>query len=337
MLDAVPLVHITRGPLVECVHRGHVAVVDHRGKRSSFAGSPDFVTYARSSAKLLQALPVISSGAAANYRLTEEEIALLCASHSGETGHVEGVSRMLAKIGLQADKLQCGAHAPFHRPSADAMRARGEEPTVLHNNCSGKHTGMLALASHLGASLDSYMDPGHPVQRTMLETFAAMAGCAPEDVLLGTDGCGVPVYGVPLWRIALAYARLGAPEGLPAGLAEACRAVVRAVAANPSAVAGSGRYDTALIRETGGRLIGKMGAEGVFAVSRPETSEGLAVKIEDGAQRALYPAVTEALYQLGWLNAGETERLKGFHHTAVRNWSGAEIGQTVPVLRLERV
>jgi L-asparaginase II len=324
------LVHITRGALVECVHRGHIAVSDPSGRVLQSVGSPHYVTYARSSAKLLQAVPVIASGVAERFGLTASEIALLCASHSGEEQHVEAVYRILAKLGLDEAHLQCGAHAPYHKPSAAALRKSGAAPKAVHNNCSGKHSGMLALAKHMNASLEDYKLPAHPVQQAMLASFAAFAGVQTEDITLGTDGCGVPVYGLPLSRLAAAYARLGQPTID----AKACRTVLQAIAAHPEMIAGSDRYDTALIRATKGRIIGKMGAEGVFTVTHPGKGLGLAVKIEDGAQRALYPAVTEALTQLDWIDEREYAALADFHTPLVRNWSGDEVGSTVPVFRL---
>ncbi|MCI3921512.1 asparaginase [Paenibacillus sp. TRM 82003] len=333
MMKSVDMVHISRGPIVECVHRGHLAVVRADGRLAHALGDPDYVTFARSSAKLLQAVPVVASGAADRFGLTEPELALLCASHSGEETHVEAVYRILEKIGAAEADLQCGAHAPYHKPSAAAIRSSGASPTAVHNNCSGKHSGMLALAKQLGAPIDGYKRPEHPVQREMLRTFAAFAGVAPESVALGTDGCGVPVYGLRLSSLAAAYARFGSPRGLDGANAAAAERLRDAIAAHPEMLAGSDRFDTALIRATNGRLIGKMGAEGVFAVAYPSEGLGLAVKIEDGAQRALYPAVAEALRQLAWIDEAESAVLDAYRIPAVRNWSGDVVGETIPVLR----
>jgi L-asparaginase II len=327
------LVEITRGSLVECIHRGHIVAVDSSGRVIALAGNPDYVTYARSSAKPLQAVPVVSSGAAAKFGFTPKEIVLLCASHNGELEHVETVSRMLEKIGIDSGALQCGAHDPLHKPTAEAMKLEGRQPTAIHNNCSGKHTGMLALAVHLGSPLETYLEPSHPVQRRMLEDFAHLAGIAAQDVALGVDGCGVPVYGTPLKSLALAFARLGTPS--QDSLADACAQITAAISENPFMIAGTNRYDTALIEATGGRLIAKSGAEGVFVVAFPGEGLGLALKVEDGAQRAIFPAATEALKQLGWLNAEELEKLASYHEPIVKNWSGTEVGRTTSVFRLE--
>jgi len=328
------VVRVCRGPLTESVHRGHLAAVDACGRLLAEAGEPRLVTFARSAAKPLQALPVIEAGAADAFGLTATELALLCASHSGEAEHVDAAGALLAKLGLSAAQLQCGVHEPFDAAAARRLRERGEPPTSLHNNCSGKHAGMLALALRLSAPVESYMDAGHPVQRLMHNTVAAMCGLSAAELHTGVDGCGVPVFGMPLDRLAYAYARLGKPEGLSAERAAACTRVIAALRAHPRLLAGSGRFDTRLIEATGGRIVGKMGAEGVFALCVPEQGFGLALKIADGQQRALYPAVTEALRQLGWLQERELAELAEFHEPVQRNWQGAEVGRIRPEVRL---
>lgn len=334
MREAIPLVHITRGAIVESIHRGHIAVADTDGKTIAGAGNPDYVTYARSSAKLIQAIPVVASGAAKRFGFTSQEIAILCASHGGEAQHVDTVTSMLAKIGIVPDALRCGAHAPYHKPSADALMHEGRKPTSLHNNCSGKHTGMLALSVYLEAPLETYLEPEHPTQKKMRSAFAAFAGVPEERIAIGVDGCGVPVYGLPLKHLAQAFARLGKPsEPLPV---DACNTIIDSIAKHPVMIAGTGRFDSALIEATGGRVIGKMGAEGVFAVTKPGSGLGMACKIEDGSGRAMYPAVTEALLQLDWISGEEAQRLSDFHHPVVRNWAGTEVGRTFPVFELEK-
>ncbi|WP_274361565.1 asparaginase [Paenibacillus thermotolerans] len=334
MSESIQLIHMMRGSVIESVHRGHMAVVDTSGKLAAGAGNPDYVTYARSSAKFIQAVPVVASGAAEAFGYNEREIAVMCASHGGEQRHVETVAGMLGKLGIGPEMLLCGAHAPYHKPSAEALALEGKKPTALHNNCSGKHTGMLTLAVHMGAPLETYLEPDHPVQKRMLATYAAFAGIPEDSIAIGVDGCGVPVYGTPLKNIALAFARLGTPaDPLPS---EACRTIVGAVSKHPHMIAGEGRFDTALIIATNGKLVGKMGAEGVFAVTMPGSGLALASKIEDGNQRANYPAVTEALLQLGWLTPEESEKLSSFHRPVIKNWAGTEVGRTVPVFKLDR-
>ncbi|MFF2155710.1 asparaginase [Paenibacillus chitinolyticus] len=320
------IARVIRGPITESIHRGHIAVVDHTGRLLHSLGDPQAVTFARSTAKLIQALPVIESGAASDFGFTDAEIALICASHNGEDQHVRAARSILAKAGAAADDLQCGTHYPFHKPTSRQMRQEGEAPTPLHNNCSGKHSGMLSLAAKLGVSTEHYMSPEHPVQRQMLQAVAEMAGLAPEEIPLGVDGCGVPVFGLAINRLALAYARLGKPDGLSAERADACRRIIAAIRQEPSYLAGSDRFDTRLAEATGGRIIGKMGAEGLFAVTVPDEGLGLVLKIEDGAQRALYCAMFEALVQLGLLHPGEMEALAEFREPKVTNWQGTVVG-----------
>jgi L-asparaginase II len=337
-LKAECLVRITRGPLTESVHLGHLAVVDTKGSLTAAMGNPELVTFARSSAKPLQAIPVIESGAVEAFGLVPEEIALMCASHNGESRHVEAIERFLNKLGLSGAHLQCGPHYPYYEPAANRMKQTGEVPTTLHNNCSGKHSGMLALALRLGASPEGYMAPEHQVQQRMLEAVSAMSGVPAERIALGTDGCGVPVFGMPLAALARSFAALGRPDGLMhEARAAACRTLVAAIRRAPYFLAGTGRFDTRLVEVTEGRLVGKMGAEGVFAVTAPERGMALAVKVEDGAQRALYPAVVEALRQLDWLSDGELELLREFHTPPVRNWAGDIVGSVMPDFKLRPI
>lgn len=324
------IVRVCRGAITESLHRIHLAVVNNRGELQHAAGDPTLLTFARSTAKLIQALPVIESGAADRFGLTEAEIALCCASHNGEEQHVDAAQSILGKLKLTAAHLQCGAHEPYHGPTTRHMREHGIAPTSLHNNCSGKHSGMLALAAHLDAPFDTYMSIDHPIQQHMLAAVCSMSDVPSEQMQLGTDGCGVPVFGMRIDRLALAFARLGCPDGLPAARASACQRIVAAVRKYPQYLAGSDRFDTQLIEATNGRIVGKMGAEGVFALTVPEQSLGFVLKVEDGNQRALYPAVIEALRQLDLLRESEVRALSAFHTPIVTNWQGTEVGIIKP-------
>lgn len=328
------IVRVYRGNITESIHRVHLAVVNTKGSLLHGAGDPQLLTFARSTAKLIQALPVIASGAADHFGLGDAEIALCCASHNGEAEHVRAAQGILGKLGFHHEHLQCGAHEPYHAPTAQTMRERGEAPTTLHNNCSGKHSGMLALCAHLGASPDTYMSLQHPVQQLMLDAVCAMSGIPKEQMELGVDGCGVPVFGMPINHLALAFARLGSPEALPEVRANACQRIIAAVRKYPQYLAGSDRFDTQLIEVTQGRIIGKMGAEGIFALTVPDKELGLVLKIEDGNQRALYPAVVEALKQLDLLSAAEVSQLAAFHTPTVHNWQGTEVGIIRPDFQL---
>jgi len=330
------VITVYRGGMAESEHQLHLAAVRLDGTVLASCGDPGRWTFARSSAKPLQAIPLVEAGGMDACGLTDAELALVCASHNGEALHVGLAAGILAKLGLDASALQCGAHDPYHKPTAEAMKAAGTPPTALHNNCSGKHSGMLALAKTIGAPTEGYLALTHPVQQRMLAVISAMSGVAGDRIRLGVDGCGVPVFGLPLASLALAFARLGTPEGLDSQRASACRRIVAAIRTRPECLAGEDRFDTQLIRVTGGKLVGKLGAEGVFAVTMPDTGCGLAVKVGDGSVRALYPAVTEALLQLGWLSAAEAEKLAAFHRPSLHNWQGSVVGEIVPEFTLER-
>ncbi|KRE51834.1 asparaginase [Paenibacillus sp. Soil724D2] len=328
------IVRIFRGSITESIHRVHLAVVNAGGTLLYQAGDPQLLTFARSTAKLIQALPVIESGAADHFGLTDAEISLCCASHNGEAEHVSTAQGILGKLDYHQEHLQCGVHEPYHAPTAQAMRERGESPSTLHNNCSGKHSGMLALSAHLGASPDTYMSIQHPVQQLMLEAVCAMTGVPKPLMQLGIDGCGVPVFGMRIDQLALAFARLGRPDELPQARANACQRIVAAVRKYPQFLAGSDRFDTRLIEVTKGRIIGKMGAEGIFAITIPEQGLGFVLKIEDGNVRALYPAVVEALKQLSLLSQSEISELASYHTPTIHNWQGTEVGIIRPDFQL---
>lgn len=323
------LVEVTRGGVVEARHRGHVAVVDAAGRLLAALGDPDHVTFLRSAAKPFQAMAAVEAGAADRFGLDDAELAVMCASHNGEEAHLEAVRRLLAKLGLDEGALACGVHPPGDPGVRQALARAGAEPGPLHNNCSGNHAGILALARHRGWAVEGYADPAHPVQRALLEAVAGVAGLEPGAVALATDGCGIPTFGIPLRRAALAFARLARPEEAP-GLAPARRRALGRVGAamgrHPFLVAGTGRFCTDLMRVTGGRLLGKVGAEGVYGAAATDRGWGIAVKVEDGAARGLYPAVGRVLESLGLLTPGEAEALAAHLRPVVRNHRGTEVG-----------
>ncbi|MEO3947552.1 asparaginase [Gorillibacterium sp. CAU 1737] len=330
------VITIYRGEMAESEHQVHLAAVQVDGSLVASSGDADRWIFARSSAKPLQAIPLVESGAMERYGLTDAELALVCASHNGEEKHVALAAGMLAKLGLEESALSCGAHDPFHKPTADALKAAGNAPSALHNNCSGKHAGMLALAKAIDAPTAGYLSVEHPVQKRMLAAISSMSGVRETEIRLGTDGCGVPVFGMPLPSLAYAFARLGTPDDLAASRQAACQRVVGAIQSHPDFLAGDDRFDTQLVRATRGKLVGKLGADGVFAVTKPGSGLGLAVKVGDGAVRALYPAVTEALVQLGWLTEEEAELLASFHRPILYNWQGTAVGRIVPEFDLSR-
>jgi L-asparaginase II len=342
---AEPLVEVTRGGITESRHRGHVVAVESDGTITAYLGAPETVTYLRSSAKPHQAIPLVASGAAGRFGFTEKEIALACASHSGEPIHTEVVASMLQKIGLGPEALKCGVHEPFSSEAARRLREKGEAPNVLQNNCSGKHAGMLALALHLGAPIDTYDEPTNPVQLAIGKTVSIFSGIAIEDIAVGTDGCGVPVFGITVKAMSLMYARLVEP---PAEFDEqtrnACARIVSAMTAYPELIGGtSDRLDTEIMRAAAGRLVSKVGAEGVYTVGVLPCEDwprglGLAVKIEDGDDHRARPTVViESLRQLGILANESLEAVSRYAFFPVRNRRGEVVGEVTPEFKLNRV
>jgi len=341
---SAPLVEVIRGSLTESRHRGHVVAVDGKGQMIAFLGTPDVITYLRSSAKPFQAIPLITSGAADRFGFSEREIALACASHSGEPIHTELALSMLKKIGLGPDALKCGTHEPFSTEEARRLRERGEAPNVLQYNCSGKHAGMLALALHLGAPIESYDQLENPVQIAVRESVARFSGCAIRDLALGVDGCGVPVFGMTVRAMALMYARLIRPQEFDDSIRRACQRIISAMIDHPELIGGTtDRLDTEMMRAAKGRLISKVGAEGVYTVGVLPcddwpTGLGLALKIEDGDDHRARPTVViEALRQLGVLKGEAVDAVARFARFPVKNRRGDIVGEVRPDFELSRL
>lgn len=333
-----PLVEVTRGEEVESLHRGVVVVAAAGGRVVKGIGNSEFVTFLRSAAKPLQLIPLLESGATARFGFTDRELAVMAGSHNGEDIHLQAVSGILAKIGLSAEALHCGIHYPFDSIASQRLREAKEEPSVLHNNCSGKHAGMLALALHKGHSIEDYERPGHPVQQAILQSIANFAGMEPQTVIIAVDGCGAPTFALPLQRAALAYARLVDPRDFPPLRREACRRVVQAMRSHPAMAGGStGRLETELMCLKPNTLVAKAGAEGYFAlgISREEGGWGIVIKMEDGSPRGRNPVVMETLYQLGFLNREHLERLSIYYRPPVKNRHGQVVGEIRARFRLE--
>ena len=324
------LVEVMRGAVVESRHSGAVAVVDADGGIVLTLGDIDRPVFPRSAVKALQALRMIETGAADRFGLTDQELALACASHSGESGHVAAAQSMLARIGLDASALRCGAHPPMHVPSATALCRAGMEPTALHNNCSGKHSGFLCLACMLGADPRGYIEPDHPVQREVKATIEGITGTSIPESRRAVDGCSVPTWAVPLKHLALGFARFGTGNSLAPERAKAAARLRAACAAHSWYVAGSGRFCTEVMQRLGARAFVKVGAEGVYLGALPERGLGIAVKCDDGGARAAEVVMAALILRFAALSKDEQAALDHLVRPTLRNWNGIAIGKLRP-------
>jgi len=324
-MDNPVLVEITRGTLVESRHRGAVAVIDADGGRALALGDVDTPVYPRSAVKVLQALMLVESGAADRYGFGDEELALACASHAGEPGHVAGVAQMLARAGLTEAALQCGVHPPMHKASAEALTRAGKVPTPLHHNCSGKHAGFLCASCATGSDVANYTAAGHPVQREVRAALETMSGTSIADRQVGIDGCSVPTFALPLTALAFTFARFATGRGLGEKRAAAARRLRLACAAKPWHVAGTGMFVTEAMRHLGERVFVKTGAEGAYCAALPEQGLGIAVKCDDGAGRAA--EVVTAAVIARFIEGDGKVFLQRFASGAVRNWRGTAVGE----------
>jgi L-asparaginase II len=335
------LVELTRGSLVESVHAGSAALADVHGRLVAWVGDPDASAFLRSSAKPFQAISFVESGAADAFGLEDDELAIVCGSHIGTDAHVDVVRRLQAKTGLAETDLLCGTHNPPDGKTMRAMVLRGEEPSPLRHNCSGKHSGMLASARfRWGGTLSpdglTYIETANPIQRDILATFAALCGLPDERVTVGIDGCSAPNFAVPLRNAATAAARLMDPTDLPDRRAAACRRITRAMTDCPDLVRGEGRFDSELMRAGHGVVFSKAGAEGYQilgiapgALGIGSPALGVAIKIADGdgADRAASLAALTVLDQLGWPEKLVSEGLQKFRARPLTNWRGLTVGE----------
>jgi L-asparaginase II len=326
------IVTVMRGGLAESSHRVSIAVVDGTGMLRAASGSPDLMVFARSAVKPLQALPLLDDGVVVRFGWGDAELALACGSHSGEPRHVELVRAMLHSIGLDENALACGPHTPFSESAARMLRDRGMRPTRLHNNCSGKHAGMLGLAATHGWRLSGYHERPHPVQQRLLDELARWSNVPREEIGIGVDGCGVATFALPLRALAAAFAALARDARMGRG---AAARVLGAMSRFPELVGGSQRLCTDLMLATEGRVIGKVGAEGVYCAAVPGAELGVALKIEDGAKRAAEPALLGVLRLLGVLGEDELAALAGYARPVVYNTRQEVVGDLHAQVELE--
>jgi L-asparaginase II len=328
------LVDVLRGTAIESIHCGALAVLDADGAVVASLGDIDRPIFPRSAVKVLQALPLVASGAADKLGLVDEELAIACASHGGEAAHVQTAARMLAKAGLDASALECGAHWPYEDGALKALAAQGLQPTALNNNCSGKHSGFLCLACalHDGGDLRNYargyVKADHPVMREVTAAIAAATSYDLSNTPSGTDGCSIPTFAIPLRHLAHAFARVGSGTGLSASHADAARRLRAAVAKAPFMVGGTGRFDTRVMQRLGARVFTKVGAEGVFCAALPERGLGVAIKMDDGnnsrASEVVMAAVIEAFVSL---DDGDATFMRSISDMPLKNWNGIEVGR----------
>ncbi|MGB7202490.1 MAG: asparaginase [Pyrinomonadaceae bacterium] len=335
-MSAQVLAHVIRGETVESVHCGHLCIVDGEGKTIATLGEPETTTYFRSAAKPFQAVPFITSGAADAFEFTEEEIALACASHSGEPQHLRIVGQMLDKIGLSVDDLKCGAHAPFNETESHRLIRAGYKATPLHNNCSGKHAAMLAFAKHIGASLHDYDSLDNRIQKRILKCIADFTEVPEDEIKLGIDGCAAPNFALPVAAMAKSFINLISPTNFPEPTQAACKRIVTAMMNHPELIGGSERLDTMLMQAAPGKLISKVGADGVWLCGvlpceKYPTGLGIALKIADGDDYRGRPVIAvEILRWLGILNHNDLPLLSPM---PIRNRRGDIVGKVASVTR----
>ena len=339
-----PLVEVTRGGIVESIHFGGFIVVNSEGNVLAFRGAKDLLTYPRSSMKPFQALPFIEDKGDLNFGFTDQEIAILCASHAGTDRHVSVLQGMHEKVGIEEDDLGCGVHWPSDADTRQEMRTAGEEPTPFRHNCSGKHTGMLAYAVMEGWDKKTYLDPNHPVQVRIREALAEMLMMDQDDLPFGIDGCSAPVYGIPMQNMAEAVARLADPKALDQQRSAACKKITAAMMSHPVMVAGPGKFDTELMTTAEGKVFSKGGAEGyqIIGVMPGVIGEGspglgIAIKISDGDARGRARTYVSLLIlrALGVLDETDLEALKFDEKRRVKNWRGFEVGELRPAFAID--
>jgi len=328
------LVEALRGGVVESFHRGAVAVVDAHGQLHTALGDIDRPIFPRSAVKVLQALPLVASGAADALGLDDAELALACASHSGQAVHVQAAARMLTKAGLDETALACGAHWPYDEAAMHALARAGASPGALHNNCSGKHAGFVCLGCAMHGGQDSagfvrgYLRPDHPVMREVTAALQAATGFDLSRAPRGIDGCSIPAYAIPLRHLALAFARVATGQGLSADHARSAQRLRTAVARAPMMVAGSGRLDTRLMTQFGPRVFCKVGAEGVYCAALPDQGLGLALKMDDGNNaRAAEVVLAALLERLLDADGDDAAWLRGISDAPLLNRNGLEVGR----------
>lgn len=330
------LVKVYRGNTVESVHFGSLAVVDSKGKLIYYKGDPYFVTYLRSSAKPFQAIPLITSGAEKEFGLSQKEIAIISGSHNGQKIHTDIVKGILKKIGLSEKYLQCGTHIPHYYTANNIKPPKGKKFTPIHHNCSGKHSGILALCVYYGWDLKTYLSEKHPAQKLILKYISEICEYPEKKIKMGVDGCGVPVHAMPLYNMAVGFANLFNYKSKDEKTSFAYKLIVDSMKKYPQIVSGVGRLDFALAKVSNCVILAKAGGEALSCSGVLTKGFGIAVKVSDGTRRAVGPAVVEALKQMKLLNKPQIEKIKNYAHPQIRNFRGDRIGYIKADFRLKK-
>lgn len=325
---------VERGQLVESIHRGDIAIVSANGNVVSSVGDIEKVIFARSSMKPLQTIPIVETGTADHYHFDDGDLALACASHNGEKQHTERAASILSRLNLHVSDLKCGTHPPRRQEAYEELIKSGGDVTPIHNNCSGKHSGMLATAKHMNETVDDYYKIEHPVQQRILSIISELTDVPVDDIQIGIDGCGVPVHGVPLRNLALGFARMADPSGLNETRQQSIHRVTKAMMNAPEMVGGTSRFCTDFMKHMHGKMFGKVGAEGVYCVGVPKAGVGIAVKIEDGNSRATNAVIMEILSQMDLIDEQEAEALEAYHRPTLLNARKEKVGMLKPVFSI---
>ena len=324
------LVEVIRGGLVESAHRGSIAICDGDGKRVLEIGDVSRPVFPRSAVKVIQALPLVETGAADAYGFGDRELALACASHNGEAAHTDLASAMLRKAGLDERALECGTHWPSFQPATIDLSRSGASPNGLHNNCSGKHAAFICACRHSETDHRGYSGAGHWLQEQVRDAMEALTGAAHDEAHCGIDGCSIPTYAVPLGNLAHGFAKMATGNGLGPERAKAARRLFKACMAEPFYVAGTERADTRLMEIAPGRIFVKVGAEGVYCAAVPELGLGIALKCDDGAVRAAEVMIASVLADLFSDDAEIAGRLREAANPVLKNWNGMSVGALRP-------
>jgi len=330
------VVRVYRGKGLESVHHGSIAVVNSKGQLTHYLGDPEFSTQARSEAKPFQLIPLLRTGAAEHFGFSDKQLAIMCGSHTGTDEHVEVVKSNLAAAGLDESYLMCGTHPPIHYAVENRLPREGEVFSPLQHNCSGKHSGFLALTQFLKGDVSKYLDPESKTQQLVLDAISEMYAYPKDRITIGIDGCSAPVFGMPLKQAAIAFVRLANQIADDPKLRDILKRIKTAMTTYPEMVSGPGRFDLALARTFPGNVVNKIGAEGIEGIGFSEPQIGIAVKVLDGNVRALYPTVIEVLKQLGLLEKADMSHLKPFENPDVKNYRGLIVGRIEAGFKLKK-